>query len=257
MKKTTKIIRKKNTGSTIDSAEVRQFNDIAAQWWDESGPLKPLHQLTPARMGYIKKQLCDHFDRDTESFAPFTGLSVADIGCGGGLVAEPLCRLGADVTGVDAGEENIKVARLHAAQQGLEIDYQATTVEKLAATGKKFDIVTALEVIEHVANPALFLASCCKLVKKNGVLILSTLNRTPKAFMLGIVAAEYILRWLPTGTHEWKKFVKPSELARPLTQQGLTVTDISGLIYNPFTRQFSISQTDIDVNYLMVAVRKP
>lgn len=256
MKKNAKNASKKNTRSTIDSAEVQQFNDIAAHWWDENGPLKPLHDLTPARMGYIRQQLCSHFGRDAESFTPFKGLSVADIGCGGGLVAEPLCRMGAEVTGVDAGEENIKVAKHHAAQQDLKIDYKATTVEELAATGRTFDIVTALEVVEHVADPALFIASCCKLVKKNGVLILSTLNRTPKAFALGIVAAEYILRWLPRGTHEWKKFVKPSELARPLKEHGLTVTDISGLIYNPLTRQFSISETDIDVNYLMVAVRK-
>lgn len=255
MKKSAKIVRKKNPGSTIDAAEIRQFNDIAAQWWDESGPLKPLHQLTPARMGYIKRQLCDHFGRDVKTFTPFSGLSVADIGCGGGLVTEPLCRLGAAVTGVDAGAENIKIARQHAEQQGLGIDYKVTTVEALAAEGGKFDIVTALEVVEHVADPALFLTSCCKLVKKGGILILSTLNRTPKSFMLGIVAAEYILRWLPAGTHDWKKFLKPSELARPLTEQGFEITNISGLVYNPLTRQFSISSTDIDVNYLMVAVK--
>jgi len=256
LKKTAKIGRKKISRSTIDAAEIKQFNDIAAQWWDESGPLRPLHKLNPARMEYIKRQLCDHFRRDAESFTPFAGLRLADIGCGGGLVAEPLCRLGAKVTGVDAGAENIKVARAHAAQQGLKIDYKVTTVEKLAAEGKKFDVVTALEVVEHVADLALFLASCCELLKKNGVLILSTLNRTPKSFLLGIVAAEYVLRWLPTGTHDWKKFLKPSELARPLTQQGLAIVDISGLVYNPLSRQFSISKTDIGVNYLMVGVRK-
>lgn len=256
MKKTAKNIRKKNSHGTIDAAEVQQFNAIASQWWDESGPLKPLHQLNPTRMEYIKAQICTHFGRDAEGFSSLTGLCIADIGCGGGLVTEPLCRLGADVTGVDAGAENIKVARHHAAQQGLEIDYKATTVEELAAREKgKFDVVTALEIIEHVADPELFIASCCKLVRKNGMLILSTLNRTPKSFMLGIVAAEYILRWLPAGTHDWKKFVKPSEIARPLAQQGLKTIDISGLVYNPLKRSFGISKTDIDVNYLLTAVK--
>jgi 2-polyprenyl-6-hydroxyphenyl methylase/3-demethylubiquinone-9 3-methyltransferase len=207
-------------------------------------------------MEYIKTQICTHFRRDAEGFSSLTGLRIADIGCGGGLVTEPLCRLGADVTGIDAGEDNIKAARLHAAQQGLAIDYKATTVEELAEAGKeKFDVVTALEIIEHVADPELFIASCCKLVKKNGMLILSTLNRTPKSFALGIIAAEYILRWLPAGTHDWKKFVKPSELARPLKQHGLKTVDISGLVYNPLKRSFSLSKTDIDVNYFLTAVR--
>jgi 2-polyprenyl-6-hydroxyphenyl methylase/3-demethylubiquinone-9 3-methyltransferase len=256
LKKTAKISGKMNSRSTIDAAEVQQFNALASQWWDESGPLKPLHQLNPARMGYIKTQICNHFGRDAEKFTSLAGLCIADVGCGGGLVTEPLCRLGADVTGVDAGEENIKIARQHAAQQGLDIDYKATTVEKLAAqAGGKFDVVTALEIIEHVADPELFLSSCCKLLKKNGLLILSTLNRTPKSFMLGIVAAEYVLRWLPAGTHDWKKFMKPSEIARPLKQQGLEVTDISGLVYNPLKRQFSISKTDIAVNYFLTASR--
>lgn len=256
MKKTAKKIEKRSSRTTIDEQEIRQFNDIAAAWWDESGPLRPLHQLNPTRIGYIKQHICDHFERDVDSFTPFMGLSMADIGCGGGLVAEPLSRLGANVTGVDAGSENIKIASAHAAAQGLKINYLHTTVENLAAQGRKFDVVTALEVVEHVAHPELFLSSCCKLLDKNGMLILSTLNRTPKAFMLGIVAAEYILRWLPTGTHDWKKFVKPSEIARPLKEHGLEITNISGLVYNPLSRQFSISKTDIDVNYLMVAVKK-
>ena len=176
-----------------------------------------------------------------------------DVGCGGGLVTEPLCRLGADVTGIDAGVKNIRIAKEHARQHNLSIHYAATSVEKLAATGKTFDVVTALEIVEHVADPALFISACCRLVKKNGLLIFSTLNRTPKSFMLGIVAAEYILRWVPAGTHDWKKFVRPSELARPITQAGLEVTDISGLVYNPLRREFSISGTDVDVNYFLVA----
>ncbi len=214
-------------------------------------------------MHYLREQICGHRAgsmpeknrRRAESFTPFTGLRMADIGCGGGLVTEPLCRLGAAVTGVDAGAENIKAARRHAAQQNLDIDYRVTTVERLAATKEKFDVVTALEIVEHVANPDLFLASCCALLKKNGMLILSTLNRTPKSFMLGIVAAEYILRWVPVGTHDWKKFVRPSELAKPLVQAGLAVTDISGLVYNPLSRAFSISKTDIGVNYFLTAIK--
>lgn len=217
--------------------------------------MKPLHRLNPARMGYLKQQICSHFGRDETSFTPFKGLHMADIGCGGGLVTEPLCRLGAEVTGVDAGRENISVARQHAKQQGLNINYVATTAEKLAAEGKKFDVVTALEIVEHVAAPQLFISECCRLVKKNGLLIFSTLNRTPKSFALGIVAAEYILRWVPAGTHDWKKFLKPSELARPLEQARFEVTNISGLVYNPLNRQFSISTTDIDVNYFLTATR--
>jgi 2-polyprenyl-6-hydroxyphenyl methylase/3-demethylubiquinone-9 3-methyltransferase len=245
---------KKSGHTTVDAAEIRQFEQIASEWWDEKGPLKPLHKLNPVRMGYIKEQVCTYFDRDAGSFTPFTGLRMADIGCGGGLVAEPLCRLGADVTGIDAGVENIKAAKQHAAAQGLKIDYRATTVE-VAAEKEKFDVVTALEIIEHVSDPALFISSCCKLVKKGGMIIFSTLNRTPKSYLLGIVAAEYVLRWVPAGTHDWKKFVKPSELKRPLMQEGLEVTDISGLVYNPFERRFDISKKDIDVNYFLTAVR--
>ena len=234
---------------------MQQFNALAAEWWDESGPLKPLHQLNPVRMGYIKKEICQRFGRDRGGFSPFKGLHMLDVGCGGGLVTEPLCRLGADVTGIDAGVKNIRIAKEHARQHNLSIHYAATSVEKLAATGKTFDVVTALEIVEHVADPALFISACCRLVKKNGLLIFSTLNRTPKSFMLGIVAAEYILRWVPAGTHDWKKFVRPSELARPITQEGFEVTDISGLVYNPLRREFCISERDVDVNYFLTAKR--
>lgn len=253
MKKKNAVAQKKSPRSTIDAAEVRQFDALGAEWWDESGPMKPLHRLNPVRMGYLKKQICGHFKRDDASFSPFKGLSMLDVGCGGGLVTEPLCRLGAAVTGVDAGAKNIKIAQEHARQQGLTIDYKATTVEKMAAAGKTFDVVTALEIIEHVADPALFISACCKLVKKNGLLIFSTLNRTPKSYLLGIVAAEHILRWVPAGTHDWKKFVKPSELARPLEREGFEVTDISGLVFNPLRREFCISERDLDVNYFLVA----
>jgi 2-polyprenyl-6-hydroxyphenyl methylase/3-demethylubiquinone-9 3-methyltransferase len=175
------------------------------------------------------------------------------VGCGGGLVTEPLCRLGATMTGIDAGTANIKIAKEHAHRHNLDVHYAATTVEKMAATGKTFDVVTALEIVEHVADPALFISACCRLVKKNGLLVFSTLNRTPKSYLLGIIAAERILRWVPAGTHDWKKFVRPSELARPLEQEGFEITDISGLVYNPLRREFCMSTTDMDVNYFLTA----
>ena len=253
MKKKSVTARKKSSRSTIDATEVRQFEDLAAEWWDESGPMKPLHRLNPVRLGYLKKQICTHFKCKESSFTPFKSLHMLDVGCGGGLVTEPLCRLGADVTGLDAGAANIKAAKEHAQQHNLDINYTATTVEKMAATGKNFDVVTALEIVEHVSDPQLFISACCRLVKKNGLLVFSTLNRTPKSYLLGIIAAEHILRWVPAGTHDWKKFVRPSELARPLEQKGFEITDISGLVYNPFRREFGISTTDMDVNYFLTA----
>lgn len=224
---------------------------MGEKWWDEDGPMRPLHRLNPVRLQYIRDALTD--DRGLK---PLKGLSVADIGCGGGLVTEPLCRMGARVTGVDAGKENIRTAKAHAARHGLEIEYLATTVEDLAASGRKFDAVTALEIVEHVADPELFLASCCKILKKDGVLVFSTLNRTAKSFALGIVAAEYILRWLPAGTHDWRRFMKPSEAALLLEKNGMEVTDVRGLVYSPLARAFSLSASDIGVNYLLTAVRK-
>jgi 2-polyprenyl-6-hydroxyphenyl methylase/3-demethylubiquinone-9 3-methyltransferase len=256
MKKSASQAAKKTSGSTINAAEIQQFESLASEWWDESGPLKPLHRLNPVRMGYLRQQICGHFGIDHAGFTPFKGLSTLDIGCGGGLVTEPFCRLGANVTGIDAAAGNIKIAKEHALQQELSIRYEATPVEKLAATGKTFDVVTALEIIEHVDDSELFIASCCKLVKKDGLLVFSTLNRTPKSFALGIVAAEYILRWVPRGTHDWKKFVRPSELTRPLTKHGFDVLDISGLVFHPLQRSFDISRTDIDVNYFLTAARK-
>ena len=251
----TKKIRKKSARpSTIDEKEVAQFESLGENWWDESGPMRPLHRLNPVRMAYIRRQLCEHFALP-DTIRCLKGLKIADIGCGGGLVTEPLARMGASVTGVDAGKENIKVAKAHAAAHGLEIDYQATTVEKIAASGKQFDAVTALEIVEHVADVPLFVKALCKIVKPGGVLIMSTLNRTPKSYLLGIVAAEHILRWVPTGTHDWKKFLKPSELQREIEPHGLEVTDVRGLIYSPLTRDFSLSARDLDVNYLLTAVK--
>ena len=252
----TKKTAKKSKHSTIDAAEVAQFDSLGDRWWDEAGPMRPLHRLNPQRMTYIRDTACAHFGRGNDKMGALSGLKIADIGCGGGLVTEPLCRMGASVTGIDAGPENIRVAKAHAKSHGLAIDYMTTTAEALAATGKKFDVVTALEIIEHVSDPPLFLKACCALVKKDGLLILSTLNRTPKSFALGIVAAEYILRWLPQGTHDWKKFMKPSEINALLEQNGFQATDITGLVYNPLTSQFALSKRDTEVNYFLAGVRK-
>ena len=256
MKKKTGKFEKKFTFSTIDADEVHQFDSLSGQWWDEFGVLKSLHRFNPVRVEYLRQQICARFQRDTTDSAPLTGLRIVDVGCGGGLVAEPLCRLGADVTGVDAGDKSINVARDHARRQKLKINYKRMTAEQLVEKGEKFDVVIALEIVEHVSDPALFISSCCKLVGKNGIIVLSTLNRTPKSFMLGIVAAEYILRWVPKGSHNWRKFVKPSELVRSLKQEGFESVNISGIVYNPLLRRFNISEKDIDVNYFLTAIRK-
>lgn len=251
-----KTSKKSSTPSTIVEKEIRQFDILGDKWWDESGPMKPLHQLNPTRLDYLRRSICAHFRKDPQQLRSLQGLRIADIGCGGGLVTEPLCRMGADVTGVDAGAENIKVARAHARLQGLSIDYRATSAEALAKTGATFDVVTALEIVEHVDNVDLFIESCTKLVRKNGLLVLSTLNRTPKSFLLGIVAAEYLLRWLPAGTHDWTKFLKPSEIAARLDDNGFAVIDVRGMVYNPLSRKFAMSETDLGVNYFITATRK-
>lgn len=241
--------------ATVDEKDVAQFEQLGAKWWDESGPMKPLHRLNPVRLDYIRRMACAHFGINAEKMGALDGLTAADIGCGGGIVAEPLARMGAAVTGIDAGEENIRAARAHAEVSGLSIDYKVMTAEALAEDGAQFDIVTALEVVEHVADVDLFLSSCAALVRPGGLLVVSTLNRTAKSLVLGIGMAEYVLRWLPVGTHDWKKFLKPSETAAPLMTAGLEVIDVSGLIYDPLRLKFRISDSDLDVNYLMTAVR--
>lgn len=239
--------------STIDDAEVAQFSAIADEWWDERGKFAPLHKLNPVRITYLRDQIIRHFARDGTSATPFKNLSLVDIGCGGGLIAEPIARLGANVTGVDASQTNIRVASLHAQHTGVPVSYRATTAEQLALEGAQFDIVLALEIIEHVADVALFYDSLAHLVKPGGLLILSTLNRTAKSYALGIVAAENILRWLPRGTHSWSKFIKPSEMARALRSRGLEVLDTTGLTFSPMNWSFSLNPKDLDVNYLMTA----
>lgn len=240
--------------TTIDADEVARFSAMADEWWDPTGKFRPLHKFNPIRLGYIRDRLCAHFDRDPRSLTPLDGLTLLDVGCGGGLLSEPLARMGAIVTGIDASEKNIGTARAHAARSDVEIDYRCSTAEDLMAAGETFDIVLSLEVVEHVADVDLFLDSCTALVRDGGAMILATLNRTPKAFMFGIVGAEYVMRWLPRGTHDWKKFVRPSELSRGLRRNGVDVSDISGLSFNPLSDEWRVSG-DVSVNYILFGTK--
>ena len=237
--------------NTVDAQEIQNFSKDSSHWWDLKGPFKPLHRLNPVRMKYIKDQICDHFEKDNQSLSPFKGLTVLDIGCGGGLVCEPMTRLGGKVTGIDADENAVLVAQDHAQHSKLDIHYQAISSEQLLETSKKYDVVLALEIIEHVSEPALFVKNALELCAPNGLIIFSTLNRTTKSFALGILAAEYILRWVPKGTHHWEKFIKPSELARHLRQQGKVPHDITGMIFHPIANEFRLSPQDTSVNYFM------
>lgn len=230
--------------TSIDTQEIHQFGKIAPQWWDENGPFKPLHQLNPTRMQFIRDALMSHFQR------PLTGLSVLDIGCGGGLVAECLARLGANVTGIDASVEAIEVAKAHAKESGLEITYRTTSVEDLRDEGAQFQAVLALEIVEHVADVPFFLKACVDVVEPRGAFLLSTLNRTWKAWMMAIVGAEYVLRWLPRGTHDWSKFLAPSEVAGHLRPLGFTPYQLSGMTFDPLRQTWGLSPRDLDVNYL-------
>jgi 2-polyprenyl-6-hydroxyphenyl methylase/3-demethylubiquinone-9 3-methyltransferase len=242
--------------TTVDPVEVERFARIASEWWDPAGKFAPLHRLNPVRIGYVRDRAAEHWRRDALSGAPLAGRSLVDIGCGGGLICEPMRRLGAAVTGVDAAADNIRIARLHADRQGLAIDYRQSTAEALANAGEQFDIVLALEIIEHVADADLFLRSCSRLVKPGGLLFLSTLNRTAKAWALAIAGAEYLLGWLPRGTHDWRKFLKPSEVARSLRSSDLDVREIVGVVYSPLSRAWSVHRTDLDVNYMLYATRR-
>lgn len=235
--------------SSIDPQEVEQFSRIAEEWWDENGKFRPLHRINPLRISYIRACAEAHFGRSMQ------GLNLVDIGCGGGLISEPMAKAGAIVTGVDASERNIAVASLHATQSGLDIRYLATSAEELAQTGERFDIVLALEIIEHVADLELFYDALVELVKPGGLVILSTMNRTAKSYAMAIVGAEYVLRWLPRGTHDWSKFIKPSEMARALQARGLSVCETQGMVFNPLEWKFTLNSKDLDVNYLMVATK--
>ena len=243
--------------ANLDQDEVQRFERMAKEWWDANGKFRPLHQIGPARLEFIRDQLQAHFNPDPDTpLQPLSGLSILDIGCGGGLISEPLTRMGAKVTGIDPGELNIAIARSHAEDQDLAIDYRATTVEALAETGDQFDAVVCLEVVEHVPDVAEFVASCASLVRPGGAMILSTINRTVKSYALAIVGAEYILRWLPVGTHQWERFVTPDELARASSAAGLKPGAFSGMVYNPLTDTWSLKADDTSVNYL-AAAHKP
>lgn len=240
--------------ASADPAELRRFADLADRWWDEAGPLAPLHKLNPTRLAYIRDQACARFDRDRQAPRPLADLVVLDVGCGGGLLAEPLARLGGRVTGIDLEPANLAIAAKHAAAGGLAIDYREASVEQLAAAGGGFDLVCVMEVVEHVADQAAFLGACGRLVRPGGGLVLATLNRTLRAFALGIVAAEYVLRWLPPGTHSWSRFVRPSEAARALRANGLAIADLTGVSYDPLRDRFRLNP-DLAVNYMLFAVR--
>jgi 2-polyprenyl-6-hydroxyphenyl methylase/3-demethylubiquinone-9 3-methyltransferase len=241
--------------STVDPAEIERFSRIAEEWWDPAGKFAPLHRLNPVRLGYIRDRAATHWNRDALSGLPLEGLSLLDIGCGGGLICEPMARLGAHVTGIDAADRNIATAALHAGHQGLAIDYRQHTAEALAGEGRQYDIVLALEIVEHVADVDLFLRSCGQMVKPGGLLFLSTLNRTAKAWMLAIAGAEYVLGWLPRGTHDWKKFLKPSEVVNGLRGGGIEAQEIVGVVYNPLSRVWSLNSRDLDVNYMLYGTR--
>ena len=237
---------------TVDPAEVARFERIARTWWDPDGAMKTLHRFNPIRIGFVRDRAAGRWDRDVRGGRPLAGLTVLDVGCGGGLLCEPLARLGATVTGVDPAPTNIEVARLHAARSGLDIDYRQTQVEDLVAQGLRYDIVLAMEVVEHVADVDMFVSACCKAVKPGGQLYMATLNRTLRAFALAIVGAEYVLGWLPKGTHQWEKFVTPRELADAIADGGLSVVEEQGVVFNPLTSTWRAS-SDLSVNYMVLA----
>ena len=241
--------------ASVDPAELLKFERMASTWWDPDGPFRPLHRMNAVRLDYLTRQIAAEHGRDLTRSRPFEGLRILDLGCGGGLASEPLARLGADVTGVDAGADNIRVATAHALVSGLEIDYRAVPAETLADAGERFDAVVSLEVIEHVADPAGFLALCRSLMRPGAPLVLSTLNRTPLSFAAAIVGAEWLLRWLPRGTHDWNRFVTPDEMATMMQAAGLDLVDRTGMIYAPLRDDWRLGD-DLSVNYAVTAIRR-
>jgi 2-polyprenyl-6-hydroxyphenyl methylase/3-demethylubiquinone-9 3-methyltransferase len=240
-------------GATVDPEEVAFFAKIADSWWDPHGPFKPLHLLNPTRLAYIRREVVSHFDLDDTAIEPLKNLRLLDIGCGGGLISEPMCRLGADVVAVDASEKNIKTASVHAEAGGLEIDFRNNTAEALAEAGEKFDVIINMEVIEHVADVDAYLAACRKLLKPEGIMLLSTISRTPKAYLFAIIGAERVMRWLPAGAHDWNKFITPEELSDYAEKAGFAPTEATGFVFNPFSGKWRLSDSDTSVNYAMAA----
>ena len=240
--------------STIDAGEVERFSALAAEWWNPNGKFRPLHKFNPVRLSYIRDQIAARFGRDPRAARPFEGLRILDIGCGGGLLCEPMARLGAEVVGADASGTNIEVAKLHAAEGNVSVDYRATTAEDLADAGETFDVILNMEVVEHVADIDLFVAKCGQMVRPGGIMFVATINRTLKALGLAIIGAEYVLRWLPRGTHSYDKLVTPSELAAAFRKAGLELTDETGIVYIPLADRWRLS-ADMDVNYMMAAER--
>ena len=241
-----------HAAASVDPHEVEQFSRLAEEWWDPRGPMAALHKFNPVRLGYIRDRAVDQFGRDPKRIDCLAGLRILDIGCGAGILSEPLARLGAEVVGADPSEPNIEAAKIHAAESELAIDYRAVTAEELADAGERFDVVLAMEVVEHVTDVGLFVARCAEMVKPGGLMVAATLNRTLKSFALAIVGAEYILRWLPVGTHRWDKFVTPNELEIAMVQGGLRVVDERGVMYNPLADRWSLA-SDMDVNYMLTA----
>lgn len=240
---------------TVDAAEIAKFEAMAAEWWNPDGKFKPLHMLQPCRLDYVVDQICAEFGRDPKGPRPFAGLRLLDIGCGGGLLSEPMARLGANVVGADAAARNIPVAQIHARQMGLDIDYRHTTAEDLAAAGEIFDVVLNMEVVEHVSDPLAYLTACHALLRPGGLMICSTLNRNPKSYVMAIIGAEYVMRWLPKGTHDWNKFITPDELFDLLRKAGLDPVDRKGFVFNPLTWSWSISDRDLSCNYVTASQR--
>ncbi len=244
----------KSASGTVDQSEVERFSAMAAEWWDPTGKFKPLHKFSPVRLSYIKEKVCERFGRDPKSAKAFEGLRCLDIGCGGGLLSEPMARLGADVVGADPSTVNIEIAKLHMQKSGLDIDYRAETAEQLAAAGETFDVVFNMEVVEHVAAVPLFLSETARMVRPGGLMFVATINRTLKAYALAIVGAEYVLRWLPKGTHSYEKLVRPEEIQGPLSASGMDIIDRTGVTYNPLSDSWNRSR-DMDVNYMLLAAR--
>ncbi len=245
----------KNSNSSIDQEEVDKFSRMSQEWWDLNGKLKTLHDINTVRLSYIRDQILKIFPKKNSPVSILKGFNILDIGCGGGILSEPLCRLGANVTAIDASDQNIAIAKEHAKLQGLDIKYICTTAEELTKKKKKFDMVFCLEIIEHVANPSDFIDSCSTMLKPGGLLFISTINRTAKSYLQAIIGAEYVLRWLPIGTHSWEKFLKPSEIDESLRKNNMRIVDIKGMKYNPIKPEKWFLDNNIDVNYIMTSVK--